>query len=79
MDAIWPFFEGTYKVHCRNRSHARQIAAWIGCRRHAVCYYPDGHVEEDVVIPAGFVERARILIGRATAPENGENALVVTQ
>ena len=79
MESFWPFFKGQYKVHCRNRSHAKQIGFWSGCVRDAVYFYPDGHVEEDVVIPDRQLKRAQFLIKRTTQPEKSENALVVTQ
>jgi len=79
VELIWPFFKGCYKVHCHCRNHARQIALWSGCVRHAVYCYPDGHVEEDVVIPVRHLRRVKLLIRGSTEPETSENGLVVTQ
>ena len=66
MEMIWLFFKGHYKVHCRNRSHARQIGFWSGCVRDAVYFYPDGHIEEDVIIPSSRLSKARELVGIAS-------------
>lgn len=69
MELIWKFFEGDYKVHCRSREHAKEIGWWSGSVRDAVYFYPDGHIEEDVVIPARQLRRAQILVGQRTEPE----------
>ena len=79
MELIWPFFKGQYKVHCRIRSHAKQIGFWSGCIRDAVYFYPDGHVEEDVVLPSRHLRRVQILLERATLSEKHENSPVVRQ
>ena len=79
MMLIWPFFKGQYKVHCCVRNHAKEIGLWSGCVRDAVYLFPDGHVEEDVVIPDRQLKRAQSLIERTTQPEKSENARIVRQ
>ena len=79
MELIWPFFKGQLVVHCRSRNHARQIASWSGCVRYAVYFCPDGHVEEDIVIPTRHLKRAQFLIKRTSEPEKSENVSVATQ
>jgi len=74
MNLIWPFFKGQYKVHCRTGEIARQIASWSGCIRDSVYYYPDGHIEYDVIIPKKHLDRAkRILACERSESESGDN------
>ena len=63
MQLAWRFTKDAYRVHCCNRSHARQITTWTGCKRHAVYHYPDGRIEEDVIVPKSRLKKACELAG----------------
>ena len=63
MEFIWPFFKGQYKVHCSKRDHAKTIGSWSGCVRDAMYFFPDGHIEEDVIVPESRLKNACRLIG----------------
>lgn len=63
MSEIWHFQDGKFVVHCRKLKHARKIESWAGCVYFNWYYYPDGHMEIDVIVPRKWVRRAAKVIG----------------
>lgn len=62
-NAIWPWFDGQYKVHCNNYEAFRRISGWKDCIPHGVYSMPDGSIEWDVIIPEQHVQKARQVLG----------------
>ena len=63
MSEFWPFQDGKFVVHCRKLKHARKIESWAGCTYFNRYYYPDDHMEIDVIVPRKWVRRAAKVIG----------------
>ncbi|MEW6014394.1 MAG: hypothetical protein AB1690_03625 [Candidatus Zixiibacteriota bacterium] len=62
VNDIWKWFDGKFKVHCREYDQARQILGWNGAEEGGIYQFPDGHVEMDVLIPGRLYDRVAKLL-----------------
>ena len=62
VNNVWKWFDGRYKVHCLNKQTQDELLSWSGCEPAGVYYYPDGHFEYDVLVPAKHLARVKRLM-----------------
>ena len=55
---IWKWFNSEYKVYCETKEQYDEMMSWSGSDHGSVYYYPDGHLEYDVIIPRRHIKRA---------------------
>lgn len=71
VNDVWKWFDNRYKVHCLNKQTQEELLSWSGCEAAGIYYYPDGHLEYDVLIPAKHLVRVKRLMNTDSSESHG--------
>ena len=62
-NSIWKWFGSEYKAYCQKKEDYDKIITWSGSRHGSVYYFPNGHMEYDVIIPKRLYKRTALRLG----------------